>query len=323
MELQIQTQTGTKPIDVAVGSVENVASEIKLYSLRPVAARALPSYTPGAHIDLHLANGKVRQYSLLNPFKLGDPYAIAVKRKPNSLGGSEYIFDRFKPGHTLQISNPRNHFPLHEGSSHSVLFAGGIGVTPIWCMAQWLKSAGASMEMHFTCRSPSEIPFASRLACHPDVHLSCDSDRNGSPLDLEAIVKGTPHDSHLYCCGPRPMLDAFLRATASWPSAQIHFEAFEAKAVTRPHGSFTVRLARSGQEFLVRENETILDVLIRAKIDVRYLCEIGICGECAVKVLAGAIDHRDATLADIQPAPTDAMTICCSRAKGGLLVIDL
>jgi ferredoxin-NADP reductase len=308
---------------VRLNAIRYVARDTSIYELTNVAGTPLPPYAPGAHIDLHLPNGIVRQYSLLEPEPSGESYSIAVKRDPASRGGSRSVHEELRVGQTLTISAPRNNFPLVENASHVILLAGGIGITPIWCMAQRLHKLGRSWALHYACRSRADMAFLDALAEMGKAHFHFDDENQGKVLDVGSIVAGAPRDAHLYCCGPTPMLQAFEQATASWPRAQVHVEYFTPKPQPAKKGGFVVELARSGQEFVIPEGESILQVLLNAGVDVDYSCELGICGACEQRVLAGTPEHRDAILSEEEQAANTRVMICCAGCKSERLVLDL
>jgi tetrachlorobenzoquinone reductase len=319
----VTDQVKDSPLSVRLNAIRYVARDTSIYELTNVAGTPLPPYAPGAHIDLHLPNGIVRQYSLLEPEPSGESYSIAVKRDPASRGGSRSVHEELRVGQTLTISAPRNNFPLVENASHVILLAGGIGITPIWCMAQRLHKLGRSWALHYACRSRADMAFLDALAEMGKAHFHFDDENQGKVLDVGSIVAGAPRDAHLYCCGPTPMLQAFEQATASWPRAQVHVEYFTPKPQPAKKGGFVVELARSGQEFVIPEGESILQVLLNAGVDVDYSCELGICGACEQRVLAGTPEHRDAILSEEEQAANTRVMICCAGCKSERLVLDL
>ena len=203
-------------IDARLSKIEDVARDTKLYTFERVDGGKLPPYKPGAHIDLHLPNGLLRQFSLTVPASDPDSYTVGVKRDENSRGGSRYMIEQMKVGDQIKISAPRNNFPLVENADHVVLFAGGIGVTPIWCMAQELEAQGRSWKIHYACRSQADMAFMNDLKkLDPNkVHLHFDDEAGGNVMDLTAAIAEAPANAHFYCCGPNPMLKAFEAAGA-------------------------------------------------------------------------------------------------------------
>jgi ferredoxin-NADP reductase len=310
-------------IEVRVTAIHYAARDANLYELAPLDGKPLPPYEPGAHIDLHLPNGLIRQYSLIRPEPDPSCYAITVKRDPASRGGSRCVHDELRVGRTLKISAPRNNFPLVENAGHVVLLAGGIGITPIWCMVQRLHKLGRSWKLHYACRSRAEMAFAQALEAMGHTQFHFDDENNDKVLDIKSIVAEAPRDAHLYCCGPTPMLQAFEAATADWPRAQIHVEYFVPKQEADKKGGFVVELARSGQEFVIPEGQSILQVLLDAGVDVDYSCELGICGACEQRVISGIPEHRDAVLTEEEQASNTKVMICCAGCKSERLVLDL
>ncbi|GAB2900455.1 PDR/VanB family oxidoreductase [Paraburkholderia jirisanensis] len=309
-------------LSLRLTSIRYAAADINLYEMRRPDNAPLPTVTPGAHIDVHLPNGIMRQYSLVTAD--GDPraYVIGIKRDRASRGGSAFVHDRLRVGQTLEVGGPRNNFPLDETVRHTVLLAGGIGITPIWAMAQRLQKLGRSFELHYACRTRREAAFAEQIEALPHAHLHIDDEQNGKPLDMAAIVARAPHDAHTYCCGPLPMLSAYEAATASLAAAQVHAEYFMPKAQAACDGNFMVELHRTGQTFAIPEGKTILQVLREAGVAAPYSCEEGICGACQVRVVAGTPDHRDSVLSEREKQSGETMLICCSGSKSEKLVID-
>ena len=314
-------------IDVRLGAIEPVARDTNVYTFERPDGGRLPPYKPGAHIDIHLPNGLIRQFSLLNPDDRPERYVVAIKRDAASRGGSRYIFDDLRVGHTLKISAPRNNFPLVEEAAEVVLFAGGIGITPIWCMAQQLQAQNRTWKLHYACQSRADMAFLSTIEKFgPDrVHLHFDDESDGKFLDLVAAVDAGSANAHFYCCGPNPMLKAFEAAAASRPHHQVHVEYFTPKddAAAGTLGGFWVELARSGEEYFIPEGKKILEVLYEAGVDVDYSCELGICGECVTRVISGIPEHHDSVLSEDEQASNEKVMICCAGCKSERLVLDM
>jgi tetrachlorobenzoquinone reductase len=317
----------TKPpdglIDVRLTAIRYAARDTNLYEFTRLDGGPLPAYQPGAHIDLHLPNGIVRQYSLTEAEPNSSSYTVGVKRDPASRGGSRYVHDELRVGKAIKISAPRNNFPLVENAAHVVLFAGGIGITPIWCMVQRLAKLGRPWTLHYACRSRADTAFLPALKEMAGAKFHFDDESAGKFLDVGALVAAAPKDAHLYCCGPTPMLKAFETATASWPREQVHIEYFTPKQEAAKAGGFVVELARSGKEFVIPEGKSILQVLLDAGVDVDYSCELGICGACEQRVISGEPEHRDAILTEEEQASNTKVMICCAGCKSERLVLDL
>jgi tetrachlorobenzoquinone reductase len=317
------TAVATGNIPVRLVGIRYAARDTHLFQLARPDGGALPAAEPGAHIDLHLPGGMIRQYSLTRCAPAPTSYTLGIKRDAAGRGGSRLIFDTLKVGQLLTISAPRNNFPLIEDAAHVVLLAGGIGITPISAMAQRLTALGRSFDLHYSSRSRADMAFACELAALPNVRLHCDDEQGGRFLDLPAIIAAAPPAAHFYCCGPAPMLAAFETAVAHLPRSQVHVEYFTAREERNLDGGYTVQLARSNRQFAVPPGRSILHVLRDAGIDVPYSCEQGICGSCETRVLAGEPDHRDAILSDEERAVGKTMMICCSGARSARLVLDL
>lgn len=286
----------------------------------------LPAFTAGAHIDLHLPNGMVRSYSLANDPAERHRYVVAIQRDAKTRGGSACAHDALRVGQCLRIDGPRNHFELQESAPHSVLIAGGIGVTPIRSMVLRLVSLERSWSLIYAARERASAAFCLEfevLAAQWDVRLHFDRECGGRVLDIESVVRGARADAHVYCCGPVPMLEAFERATAGRPSDHIHLERFSAPALAPREGDLVVELSRTGRTVAVPAGKSILEVLLDEGVEVPYSCMDGVCGSCETRVLQGTPDHRDSILSAREREAGDRMMICCSGAKTPRLVLDL
>jgi ferredoxin-NADP reductase len=314
-------------IDARLTAITPVAKDTNLYTFQRTDGAALPAYKPGAHIDLHLPNGMIRQFSLCAPNTDPNSYVVGIKRDAQSRGGSRYIFDEMRVGQEIKISAPRNNFPLIENADHVVFVAGGIGVTPIWCMVQQLIALKRPWTLHYSCRARDEMAFLQDLQkLDPQsVHLHFDDEAGGKFLDLAAVAAAAPQGAHIYCCGPNPMLKAFEAATAGRPKHQVHVEYFTAKEETKAEelGGFWVELARSGEEYFIPPGKKILEVLFDAGVDVDYSCELGICGACETRVISGIPIHHDSVLSEEEQATNEKVMICCCGCATERLVLDM
>jgi ferredoxin-NADP reductase len=316
-------QTAADHIPMRLRSITYAARDTHLYEFVRTDGQALPAVEPGAHIDLHLANGMTRPYSLVNSGAQPRAYVVGVKLDPKSRGGSRYVHEQLSVGTLISASSPRNNFPLDDVSSHTVLFAGGIGITPIWCMAQHLEALGVSWELWYSCRSRADAAFLEELRVFGDkVHLHFDEEAQ-SLMDLSAIVARAPQNAHLYCCGPAPMLAAYEAAAAQRPPETVHLEHFGATQAAATEGSYVIQLARSGCELSVPSGSSILEVLTANNVQVNSSCLQGVCGYCEVGVIEGEIDHRDSILTPGERASNNTMMVCCSGAKSARLVLDI
>lgn len=313
----------TDRIEVLLHAVQPLSPAVKCYEFVLPGGGSLPAAEAGAHIGVLLPNGMERQYSLLEPSDSPDRYKIAVKQEENGKGGSRFMHESLRGGDRLFITPPRNNFPLREDADFTVLIAGGIGVTPIWAMAQRLSALGRLWTMHYASRIRRDLILTETLAAFGDVNIHVDEEQGGRPLPVGRIVATAPSGSHFYCCGPEPMLRVFEAAAASRPADHVHVEYFSPKFAAATEARYVVQLARSGMEVQVEPGQTILQVLRQKGVDVPYSCEEGICGACEVRVLQGEPDHRDSLLSDEERASNSMMMICCSGSKSGRLVIDL
>jgi ferredoxin-NADP reductase len=314
-------------ITARVHRIEWAAEEILAVEFRRPDGAPLPAFTPGAHIDLHLPNNMLRNYSLLNDSSETHRYVVAVGLDAASRGGSTYIHRELRVGQIVPISAPRNHFPLVEDAPLVVLIAGGIGITPLACMARRLAALGRPYEIHVASRNPGRAAFVDELrALGQPVHAHFDSEHGGAPLDMAPIIANAPAGTNFYCCGPSPMLAAFEAATASLPEGLAHVEYFKAKEQPLPAsapGAFKLTLAKSGLTIDVPANQTILEALLEAGIEADYSCQDGVCGTCETKIIAGAPDHRDSLLSKAERESNKTMMICVSRCAGDHLTLDL
>jgi vanillate O-demethylase ferredoxin subunit len=313
--------------DVRVTSIRFEAEGIHSFELKPTQGMELPPFTAGAHIELHLSNGMQRSYSLLNNPAERHRYMIAISRDPKSRGGSRFIHDKLQVGQTVRISAPRNNFELDESALNTVLISGGIGITPLMSMIERLEQLKKPWHLFYCARSRQHAAFLEQLtergfldAQKLTVHLD---DEAGRIVDLGAIIGSVAPGTHLYCCGPTPMLDGFIKAAEARPSNEVHVEYFTAKEAPALEGGFKVILRKTGREVAVAKGETILQTLLDAGIEVPYSCMEGICGACETKVIEGTPDHRDVVLTEAERQASKTMMICCSGCKSERLVLDL
>ena len=317
----------TLQVRVARKAVE--ALDIVTLELVAVDGQALPAFSAGSHVDVQLPNGITRQYSLCNDPQETHRYQIGVLRDAASRGGSQAVHELVKEGDVLTISAPRNHFSLaHEAKKH-LLLAGGIGVTPILCMAERLANTGADFAMHYATRAPERTAFRQRIAASAfasRVQFHYDNGDAAQKLDLQKLLGQPQAGTHLYVCGPKGFMDAVL-ATArnsGWPEAQIHYEFFGAEvAKSDSDASFEIKLASSGRIVMVPKDQTVVQALAAAGVDVMISCEQGVCGTCLTRVIEGVPDHKDSYLTPEEQAANDQFTPCCSRSKTPQLVLDL
>ncbi|HEC09533.1 MAG TPA: 2Fe-2S iron-sulfur cluster binding domain-containing protein [Acidimicrobiales bacterium] len=286
----------------------------------------LPTVQPGAHIDVHLPGGLVRQYSLVNEPGRQDVYLIGVKLEPESRGGSRWIHQSLSVGDVLTIGGPHNNFALRRDAQLTLLIAGGIGITPLLSMARSLHRSGIDFRLHHFARSPEHLAFTDLLAGlgeHHRPHLGLDP--AATTVELESILAEPGAGHQVYICGPGPMADAARRVAAEkgWPEESVHFEYF---ANTRPRDDrhpFTVELARSALTLEVPAGRSILEVVRENGVQLESSCEQGACGTCTVGVIEGVVDHQDVHLSERERAEGRRVVTCVSRAAGDRLVLDL
>ncbi len=302
------------------------AEGICSYELARADGAPLPAFSAGAHIDVHLPGGLVRQYSLCNDDRETHRYRIAVLRDPASRGGSVTVHEQVQEGDTLTISAPRNHFPL-VAAPFSLLLAGGIGITPLLCMAQRLAATGQDFRLHYCTRSLARTAFHDSVAAFGErARLHLDDGDATQKLDLPAALAAAPAGSRLYVCGPTGFIDFVVNTAraAGWPADHLHLEYFGAAPQdTAGDRAFEVRIASTGQTYSVPADKTVVEALQDQGVEVLISCEQGVCGTCLTRVLEGECEHRDMYLTDEEKARHDQFLPCCSRAKSPVLVLDL
>jgi vanillate O-demethylase ferredoxin subunit len=317
-------------LSVVVDSASLVAREVRQIQLSRSGGGTLPAFSPGSHIDLHLAPGLIRQYSLCGDGEDTATYTIAVKLEPASRGGSRTVHETLRPGTRLTISRPRNNFPLEADAPHSVLVAGGIGITPLISMARALDRQGKPFRLHYFARTQEHAAFAdglqeSVLADRCEFHFGLARDATADALSI-ALAQRRP-GAQLYLCGPRGFMDLVRSVAADhrWPTESVHFEYFNAGQPDADAGSsaLVVHLARTGRSVPVPAQVPIIDALRAAGVAIDTSCEQGVCGTCITRVLNGLPAHHDLFLTDAEKARGDCMAICVSRSLTPDLVLDL
>lgn len=307
-----------------LAAVTKLTTDISTFSFKTLGA-PLSALEPGTHIDVRLGEGMVRQYS---PFEWSDDFlnfSIAVKREDSGRGGSLKMH-QIQVGEELEIGGPRNNFRLQQGGGHYTMIAGGIGVTPIYSMARHLQETGANFRVYYLVQNRKMAAFDAlfeELDLGGKYHIHCD-DENGF-MDFKEVFNHTPANSEVYVCGPEPMLNAVLDASAALRAGNIHFERFSATDNMEhdPNEAFKIRIDSSGEVFSIGPGDTILEVLQENGFELEFGCSQGLCGSCIVDVLEGTIDHRDSILTPQEQAQNDCMCICVSRAKTKHLLLDL
>lgn len=318
----------TTQFPVKVSEITEVATAIKKFRLESLGA-SLPPFSAGAHVTvaMSLPNGRTlrNSYSLMGDRRdTSRGYEISVLRTENSRGGSAFLHEAVKIGSTLSITGPSNLFPLDLRGKKFVLLAGGIGITPIMAMADQLAELNLPFELHYGFRSRKMAAFADHLAekYRGCVHFYDQSQQKMIPM--RDILRHQKLGTHLYVCGPAPMIEAALAMgkECGWPPAHLHSEFFQSPAGGAP---FQAILTKSGKTIKVGEDQSLLEAIEEAGIDAPYLCRGGACGECACKVTAldGVIEHKDHVLSQAERTNGKQILICVSRVQGTSISLDL
>jgi len=309
-------------LEVRLAHKETIADGVVRLTFRHPSGESLPRWAPGAHVDLLLAHGLVRQYSLC-----GDPaddslLEVAVLREREGRGGSAFVHDELRSGDRVRIRGPRNNFPLVHAPQYLFL-AGGIGITPFVPMIAAVDESGADWELHYGGRARSTMAFAADLAQKYGDRVVLWPKEETGLVDVAGLMSGAYADTAVYCCGPAPLLTAAEQACAGLADLELHVERFAPKEFAGASSGFEVELARSGVRLDVPADRSILEVAEDAGVPVLSSCREGTCGTCETPVLDGVPDHRDSLLTGDEQVAGDTMMICVSRACGRKLVLDL
>lgn len=320
----------TPELQLKVAARSQATAQIVCFDLVAVDGTALPAFSAGAHIDVHLPGNLIRQYSLYNDSTERQRYCIAVLREPASRGGSAFLCDRLKVGDTLAASAPRNHFPLRH-ARYSLLLGGGIGITPLLSMAGHLWRGGSDFVLHYYNPTRARAAFVDEISAAPwaaraQLHFS---DEAGSARQRLADLLARIDDyTHIYACGPAGFVEHVIRCAAQTglEERQIHYEPFALPESLKPNydgPAFQVKLRSTGKVYVIPANEPPTRALERQGVRIPVSCEEGNCGTCLTGVLEGVPDHRDVYLDKAEHARSRQFLPCCSRAKTPLLVLDL
>lgn len=320
----------TNFIDARVAARRNLTEDVIELTLTRADGSALPAFSAGAHLDVEVASGLLRQYSLCSAPAAGE-HRIAIQREAAGRGGSIQAHERLQTGSPVRVSEPRNLFPLDEDAQRSLLVAGGIGITPMLSMTHRLVALGRPFDLVYCARSAPRAAFVDELKGAPwadRVTMYFDDDPVRGVFDASALIAHQlASGTHLYVCGPSGFMDHVTASArhAGWTASDIHTEYFTPPAVpTNAHErEFTVALAHSGQRFQVPVGSTIAQVLEDHGVPVSLSCEAGMCGSCITGVVSGVPDHRDSVLTDSEHAANSKITVCCSRSRSAELVLDL
>ena len=310
--------------EAVIAATRDLSADIRLIEIAPTSGFVPPS--PGSHINVGVLIGDrsdVRCYSIVGP--CGDGlYRIAVKRLKHSRGGSAYVW-RLQPGARVSVSAPSNHFELGPGRPEYLLLAGGIGITPIFSHALALKRAGARFRLLYACHGRSDAALASELEAEIGGALALFVAEEGTRVDIPAEIARLDPSGECYVCGPIGMLDD---AKTAWresgrPIERLRFETF-GNSGRLPSVAFTARIPRLGRDVQVGANQTLLEALEAAGVEMIFDCRRGECGLCALPILAvdGAIDHRDVFFSDAEKAANARLCTCVSRIYGNSITLD-
>ncbi|WP_205326082.1 PDR/VanB family oxidoreductase [Glycomyces sp. YM15] len=309
--------------DLVVDAVRQESDGVVSLRLIAPGDRELPTWAPGAHVDLMLPNGAVRQYSLC-----GDPadrasWRLGILREPQSRGGSSFVHDSVKKGTVLRTRGPRNNFALADSPRYRFI-AGGIGITPILPMIAAAHAAGADWTLHYGGRSRRSMAFLDELGAYGDRVTVLAADEVGLP-DLDALLGSPEPDTLVYCCGPGGLLDAVEQRCAAWPAGALHLERFAAKepASAADDAAFELLLQESGLNLTVPADKSVFEVVREAGVNVVGSCFEGVCGTCETGVVDGEVDHRDSVLSPAEREENEVMMICVSRCRSGRLTLEL
>jgi ferredoxin-NADP reductase len=313
--------------DLVVHRRHAAADGVVALELKDPEGGDLPAWEPGAHVDLLLDDGLVRQYSLCGDPRDATTWRVGVLLDPQSRGGSRHVHDNLVEGSSVRVRGPRNHFPLVD-SPRYVFIAGGIGITPIMTMVDSAQETGSDWRLIYLGRSRTTMAFAEALCgAHGDRVTLWADDENGRFFDLESTLMEPADQTLVYCCGPEPLLSAVEKHCGHWPEGSLHIERFAAKAPAEPTAealdTFQVVCQRSGVTVEVSDETSILEALEDADIPILSSCLEGICGTCEARVLEGTPDHRDSMLTDAERASGDKILTCVSRSCSEKLVLDL
>lgn len=313
-------------IDMYVGKIVQLTENVKRFYLYPTDNGLLPAFTGGAHITTFVnAGDKIieREYSLVSHPTNRTHYSISINRDANSRGGSVYWHDNIEEGDTLQITPPKNHFPLSFQAKHHVFYAAGIGITPFLTMMADLEAEGKTFELHYAARTEETCAYYEYLKKNypGKVHFYFSRNENPNRMTPE-IMKNNRIGSHVYFCGPISMVTEYRDAAAEYgyPSASIHFEVFG--IAEGPRLPFKVTLAEQEKVIEITPEETLLEALLSAGVDAPYSCKGGGCGQCELEVASGEVDHRDIFYSEEERKDKNIILTCCSRAKGKELVLN-
>lgn len=312
-----------------VRSITWEAEQICSFELVDPEGKELPPFEAGAHLDIQVPGGHSRRYSICSSPSDRHHYQVAVLDLPKGRGGSHAMHQRVKAGDLMDISGPHNFFRLEGGLGHTILLAGGIGITPIMAMVESLRRSNSSFEVHYCAKSGNHAAFLERLS--PEIaagkaKIYFDDGDPSKGLDIEQLLKRVPPDTHLYYCGPAGFMEAARKASEHWPDGSIHCEYFgtdptiRVKRVAAPDAA-TVILDKQDITITLDGSQTILEAIRAAGVECDSSCEAGMCGSCKVSYISGRPGHNDLILSEDERE--DSVLICCATVEEGPLVLDM
>lgn len=311
---------------VQIKSIQELTPSIRSFELTAEDGSNLPEFTAGSHIDIVLDNGLIRQYSIANCNQERHRYVIGVLNDLNSRGGSSYIHNQLKVGDRVNISEPKNLFPIHKNTNEALLFAGGIGITPILSMAYYLKRKKIPFKLYYFIRDQYSIAFKDVFENYfsKEIHFHIEDNVN-QHIDINKVLENPSLNKHLYVCGPNGFMNLIFETAEKyqWENNHLHKEHFVANVPIENNSDFMLKIVSTGELIPVIANESITDVLEKHGFSIPVSCEQGICGTCLTNVIEGEPEHRDMFLTDEERASNKVFTPCCSRAKSKILVLDL
>lgn len=318
----------TEVMQLIVESRTRETDAIQSFVLTSPSHALLPQFTAGSHVDVHLPNGQIRQYSLSNNPSDRSKYVLGVLKDMQGKGGSVLMHEHIQVNTKLTVSLPRNNFPLVVSAKNNLLLAGGIGITPLLAMCHHLHATEQNFTLHYCTRSSDQTAFLNLLensGFADNVVFHHDFGDPTKGLDIAALLQSCPNGTHIYCCGPISFMSTVKNSSKHWPNKNVHFEHFQADNTEHlsADSAFEIELASSGKRYVVPADKSILDVLSEAGHHVDYSCREGVCGSCITGVLDGIPDHRDQVLDQEEKQAGDIMTVCCSRSMSPILKLDL
>lgn len=320
-------------LELVITDFQSEAKDTIVLTLQHPQQQDLPAFSPGSHLEVYLANGLIRHYSLLNASVEKHRYVIAIGLSATSKGGSVYIHQQLRVGDRLKVSPPRNNFTLGDVEGYCFI-AGGIGITPILSMIHWCIAHQKKWRLIYALRHKQRASFYEALMqlAPENIQFYFNDEHNEQHLNVESIIAGLAADEHIYCCGPNAMMQSVQRAAQLIAAERVHFEWFSAPVVekmateiTAMHSTdaFTLKLRKSNQEISVQSDQSILEALEQAGFDLPFSCRAGICRTCEVEVCAGTPEHQDMILSDEERDLNQSMLICVSRSKSPVLELNL